>query len=570
MGAFKEPHGGELIELYLGESAADAEKAAAKDYPSWDLTRRQLCDIELILNGAFSPLQGFMPRADYDKVLSDMRLASGVLWPIPITLDVSRAFADQISDGTNIALRDREGVVLATMTVEDIWIPDKREEAGAVFSTEDAAHPGVDYLMNQAGEVYLGGRLRGIEPPIHYDFKLLRDSPRELRGRFRKLGWRKVVAFQTRSPMHRAQRELTLRAALENEANLLLHPVVGMTNPGDVDHYTRVRCYERILETYPEQTTTLSILNLAMRMAGPREAVWHGIIRKNFGCTHFIVGRDHAAPTTSGEGEPYYPPYAAQELFAAHEKELDISMVPFQQMVYVEDKAQYLPYNETMPEMKIRTLSDTEFRRRMDEGLEIPDWFSFPEIIEELKKIYPPRHRQGFTVFFTGLSGAGKSTIANALLVKLVENGSRQVTLLDGDIVRKNLSSELGFSRAHRDLNILRIGFVAAEITKNGGIAICAPIAPYRSTRRQIRETISKEGGFVEIYVATPIEVCEARDRKGVYAKARAGLIKGFTGVDDPYEEPENPEMVIDTRGLSPDLAAHRILVKLESMGYLR
>ncbi len=570
MGAFKEPHGGELIELYLGESAADAEKAAAKDYPSWDLTPRQLCDIELILNGAFSPLQGFLPRADYDKVLSDMRLASGVLWPIPITLDVSRAFADEISEGTKIALRDREGVVLATMTVEDIWIPDKREEAGAVFSTEDSAHPGVDYLMNQAGEVYLGGTLRGIEPPIHYDFKLLRDSPRELRGRFRKLGWRKVIAFQTRSPMHRAQQELTLRAALENEANLLLHPVVGMTNPGDVDHFTRVRCYERILETYPEQTTTLSILNLAMRMAGPREALWHGIIRKNFGCTHFIVGRDHAAPTASAEGEPYYPPYAAQELFAAHEKELDISMVPFQQMVYVEDKAQYLPYNETMPEMKIRTLTDTEFRRRMDEGLEIPDWFSFPEIIEELRKIYPPRHRQGFTVFFTGLSGAGKSTIANALLVKLVENGSRQVTLLDGDIVRKNLSSELDFSKAHRDLNILRIGFVAAEITKNGGVAICAPIAPYRSTRRQVREMISKEGGFIEIYVATPIEVCEARDRKGVYAKARAGLIKGFTGVDDPYEEPENPEMVIDTRGLSPDLAAHRILVKLESMGYLR
>lgn len=570
MGAFKEPHGGGLVGLYLSESGADAEKATSTDYPSWNLTHRQLCDIELILNGAFSPLEGFMSRKDYDKVLSDMRLASGVLWPMPITLDVTRAFADEISEGTSIALRDREGVVIATMAVEEIWAPDKHLEASAVFSTDDPAHPGVDYLLNQAGEVYVGGKLRGVEPPTHYDFKLLRDSPSELRGRFRKLGWRKVVAFQTRSPMHRAQRELTLRAALENEANLLLHPVVGMTNPGDVDHYTRVRCYERIMETYPEQTTTLSILNLAMRMAGPKEALWHGIIRKNFGCTHFIVGRDHASPGAGPEGQPVYPPYAAQELFAAHEKELDISMVPFQEMVYVEDKAQYLPYNETTPEMKVRTLTDTEFRRRMDEGLEIPEWFSFPEIIDELRRIYPPRHEQGFTVFFTGLSGAGKSTVANALLVKLVENGSRQVTLLDGDIVRKNLSSELTFTKEHRDLNILRIGFVAAEITKNGGVAICAPIAPYRKTRRQVREVISKEGGFIEIYVATPLDVCEARDRKGVYAKARAGLIKGFTGIDDPYEEPENPEMVIDTRGLSPDLAAHRIVVKLESMGYIR
>ncbi len=570
MGAFKEPHGGELKELYVGESAADAEKVRSKDYKSWDLTDRQLCDIELILNGAFSPLEGFMCREDYDKVLAEMRLASGFVWPIPITLDVTRAFADEISEGTNIALRDREGVVIATMKVEDIWIPDKHSEASAVFETENLAHPGVDYLMHRAGDVYVGGKLRGIEPPTHYDFKLLRDSPSELRGRFRKLGWRKVVAFQTRNPMHRAHQELTFRAALEQEANLLIHPVVGMTRSGDVDHFTRVRCYERILETYPEQTTTLSILNLAMRMAGPKEALWHGIIRKNFGCTHFIVGRDHAGPGATKEGQPFYPPYAAQELFSRHESELDITMIPFQQMVYVEDKAQYLPVNETTPEMKIRTITGTEFRRRMQEGLEIPDWFSFPEVIEELRRVYPPRDRQGFTVFFTGLSGSGKSTIANALLVKMLENGSRKVTLLDGDLVRKHLSSELGFSREHRDLNILRIGYVAAEITKNGGVAICAPIAPYHETRRKVREMISAQGGFIEIHVSTPLEVCEARDRKGLYAKARAGLIKNFTGIDDPYEEPENPEMVIDTRALSPELAAHRILVKLESLGYIR
>ena len=570
MGAFKEPHGGVLKELYLGESAAEDEKLTAQDYPSWDLSERQMCDIELILNGAFSPLDGFLTRKNYDSVVRDMRLPSGLLWPIPVTLDVTPAFAEQVSEGDMIALRDREGALVATMEVADIWTPDKANEAAGVFGTEDVAHPGVDYLMNHAHEVYLGGKLRGVEPPVHYDFRLLRDSPSELRGRFRKLGWRKVVAFQTRNPMHRAHQELTFRAARENEANLLIQPVVGLTKPGDVDHFTRVRCYEHILKKYPEQTTTLSILNLAMRMAGPREALWHGIIRKNFGCTHFIVGRDHAEPGATPSGEPFYPPYAAQELFAKHQVELDISLVPFQEMVYVEDRAQYLPADETTPDMTTQTITDTEFRRRLVEGLEVPDWFSFPEIIEELRRIYPPRHEQGFTVFFTGLSGAGKSTIANALLVKLLENGQRRVTLLDGDVVRKNLSSELGFSKEHRDLNILRIGYVAAEITKNGGVAICAPIAPYTATRRKVRAQVESCGGFVEIYVSTPIEVCERRDRKGLYARARSGAIKGVTGIDDPYEEPETPDMVIDTRTLTPELAAQRILVKLESLGFIR
>lgn len=570
MGAFKEPHGGVLKELYLGESAADEEKTKAKAFKSWDLTDRQLCDIELILNGAFSPLDGFLGKADYDSILENMRLASGLLWPIPITLDVTEAFADSLESGEWIALRDHEGVAIATMEVQDIWKPDKLKEANDVFKTEFDEHPGVDYLLHHANDVYLGGRLQGIEPPLHYDFKLLRDSPSELRGRFRKLGWRKVVAFQTRNPMHRAHQELTFRAARENEANLLIHPVVGMTRKGDVDHFTRVRCYERILDTYPEQTTTLSILNLAMRMAGPREAIWHGLIRKNFGCTHFIVGRDHAGPGKAPNGEPYYGPYEAQELFVKHEKEMDISLVPFQQMVYVEDKAQYMPVDQTTPEMKIKTITGTEFRRRLREGLEMPDWFSYPDIIGELRKMYPPKHKQGFTVFFTGLSGSGKSTIANALLVKMLEIGDRRITLLDGDLVRKNLSSELGFSKEHRDLNILRIGWVASEITKNGGVAICAPIAPYRVTRRKVRQMVEAHGGFVLVHVSTPIEVCEKRDRKGLYAKARAGLIKEFTGIDDPYEVPETAEITIDTQSLSAELAAHRILVKLESLGYVR
>ena len=570
MGAFKEPHGGVLKELYLDVAAVQDEKQKALNYISWDLTDRQICDIELLLNGAFSPLEGFLTQADYEEVVKDMRLPSGVLWPMPITLDVSEEFAQQAKVGETIALRDPEGALIATLEVSDNWAPDKAQEAQSVFGTADQAHPGVNYLMNIAHPIYLGGKLRGLEAPSHYDFRALRDTPAEMRERFRKLGWRKVVAFQTRNPMHRAHVELTFRAARDNEANLLIHPVVGMTKPGDIDHYTRVRCYEHLLEQYPEQTTALSLLGLAMRMAGPREAVWHALIRKNYGCTHFIVGRDHAGPGTDSKGEPFYGPYEAQQMMKDYADDLDITMVPFQLMVYVEDRAEYLPVDETTDEQTVLNISGTEFRRRLQEGLEIPDWFSYPKVVEELRKSYPPRHKQGITIFFTGLSGSGKSTIANALLVKLLEIGDRPVTLLDGDHIRKNLSSELGFSKEHRDINIKRIGYVASEICKNGGIAICAPIAPYAATRQHVREINEKVGGFVEVHVSTSLEVCEERDRKGLYAKARAGIIKEFTGISDPYEVPENPEICIDTVGLSPDLAAHRILVKLESLGYIR
>jgi sulfate adenylyltransferase len=570
MGAFKEPHGGVLKDLFLDETAIDEAKRAALELKSWDLNRRQLCDLELILNGAFSPLEGFNTREEYARVLEDMRLPSGLLWPIPVTLDVNAGFAETVGAGDTIALRDPEGVLLATMEVQDIWTPDKAQEAAAVFGTGDEAHPGVDALLNRRGTVYLGGRLHGVEPQHHYDFKLYRESPAELRARFRKLDWRKVIAFHTRKPMHRAEQELTSRAARDCEANLLIHPVLGANGPGDPDRFTRMRCYEHLLARYPEQTTALSTLNLATRLAGPREALWHGIIRKNYGCTHLIVGRDHAAPDPVPEQASFYAPEAAQELFARHQEELGITMAPAQDMAYVEDRAQYLPKNEIPAAMEARQLSDAELRRRLDAGLEIPEWYSFPEVVAELERAFPPRHRQGFAVFFTGLSGAGKSTVANALMVKLLESGARKVTLLDGDIVRKNLSSELGFSKEHRNLNILRIGFVAAEIAKAGGIAICAPIAPYRATRRQVRDSVEAAGGFVEVYVSTPIEVCEARDRKGNYAKARAGLIKGYTGVDDPYEVPERAEVVIDTQDLSAELAAHRILVKLESLGYIR
>ena len=570
MGAFKEPHGGDLKNLYLSAADADTEKQAARDYASWDLTERQLCDIELLLNGAFSPLEGFLNQQDYDSVVKTMRLTSGVLWPMPITLDVSDEFGSSIKSGDKVALRDLEGVIIATIEVDDVWTPDKKAEAESVFGSNDEAHPAVHYLNNVANSVYVGGKLAGIEAPTHYDFKHLRDGPAEMRDRFRKLGWRKVVAFQTRNPMHRAHQELTLRAARDVEANLLIHPVVGMTKPGDVDHFTRVRCYEHILGRYPDQTTMLSLLPLAMRMGGPREAMWHAIIRKNYGCTHLIVGRDHAGPGKDSKGEDFYGPYDAQALLKEYADELDITMVPFQLMVYAENRAQYVPIDDTNDDDTVLNISGTELRRRLAEGLEIPEWFSFPDVVEELRRTHPPRHMQGFTVFFTGLSGSGKSTIANALMTKLMEIGGRPVSLLDGDIVRKNLSSELGFSKEHRNLNITRIGYVASEITKNRGIAICAPIAPYASTRRVVRDTISPVGGFLEIHVATSLEVCEARDRKGLYAKARAGIIKEFTGISDPYEVPENAEMVIDTVSISPDLAAHRILVKLEAMGFIR
>ncbi|MDG4555130.1 MAG: bifunctional sulfate adenylyltransferase/adenylylsulfate kinase [Candidatus Competibacter sp.] len=565
-----EPHGGALKELYLSAEDSAPLKAQAREYPCWDLTPRQLCDLELLLNGGFSPLDGFLNRADYDRVVEDMRLADGTLWPMPVTLDVSEEFAGQLGGGGWVALRDPEGVLIAVLEVGDVWRPDRRHEAQRVFGGADERHPGVFHLLHRTGPVYVGGRLYGIEPPTHYDFPQLRDSPRELRERFAKLGWQRVVAFQTRNPMHRAHQELTLRAVQQAEANLLIHPAVGLTKPGDIDHYSRVRCYEHLLNTYPEQTTALSLLNLAMRMAGPREALWHALIRQNHGCSHFIVGRDHGGPGKDSTGHDFYEPYAAQQLVTRHQDELGIRMLAFQEMVYVRERAQYVPADDLRADEAMSTLSGAEFRRRLQEGLEIPEWFSYPEVVAELRRTHPPRHRQGFTVFFTGLSGSGKSTIANALMVKLLELGGRAVTLLDGDIVRKHLSSELGFSREHRNINILRIGFVASEITKNGGIAICAPIAPYTVTRREVREMIAPLGGFIEVHVATPLETCEIRDRKGLYAKARSGILKEFTGISDPYEAPERPELSIDTRDCSPGEAAQRILLKLEGLGYIR
>jgi sulfate adenylyltransferase len=563
-------HGGELVQLIATEARGAELKSHSREWPSWDLTGRQLCDLELLLSGGFSPLRGFMTKADYEGVCHNMRLASGVLWPMPITLDVTEDFAKKLTPGTSkVALRDPEGVMVAVLHVEEVWQPDRQAEAKAVFGTASAVHPGVDYLLNRGNAWYVGGKLEGVQDPSHYDFKTIRQTPAELRAEFARMGWRRVVAFQTRNPMHRAHVELTFRAAKMVEANLLIHPSVGMTKPGDVDYFTRVRCYQLLLSKYPQGTAKLSLLPLAMRMGGPREAIWHALIRKNHGVTHFIVGRDHAGPGKDSDGKPFYGPYEAQELFKKHEKDIGVTMVPFSMMVYLEEQDQYVPDNEVPAGAKVLNLSGTDLRDRLNEGREIPAWFTYPEVVKELRRSYPPRHKQGVTIFFTGLSGSGKSTIANVLLTKFLETGGRPVTILDGDLVRKNLSSELGFSKEHRDINIRRIGYVASEITKNGGIAICAPIAPYEATRKHVRQMIEPYGGFILVHIATPIETCEGRDRKGLYAKARAGIVKEFTGISDPYENPEKAEVVINTAELSAEEAAQEIILHLEQQGFI-
>jgi sulfate adenylyltransferase len=563
-------HGGELVQLVATEARSAELKSLSREWPSWDLSARQLCDLELLLSGGFSPLRGFMTKADYEGVCKNMRLASGVLWPMPITLDVTEEFAKKLTPGTSkIALRDPEGVMLAVLHVEELWQPDRKAEAESVFGTADAAHPGVDYLLNRGNGWYVGGKLEGVQEPSHYDFKAIRQTPAELRAEFARMGWRTVVAFQTRNPMHRAHVELTFRAAKMVEANLLIHPVVGMTKPGDVDYFTRVRCYQLLLSKYPPGTAKLSLLPLAMRMGGPREAIWHALIRKNYGVTHFIVGRDHAGPGKDSKGKPFYGPYEAQELFKKYEKDIGVTMVPFSMMVYLENQDTYVPDTEVPEGARVLNLSGTDLRDRLNEGRDIPAWFTYPEVVKELRLSYPPRHKQGVTIFFSGLSGSGKSTIANVLLTKFLEMGGRPVTILDGDLVRKNLSSELGFSKEHRDINIRRIGYVASEITKNGGIAICAPIAPYEATRKHVRQMIEPYGGFILVHIATPIETCEERDRKGLYAKARAGLVKEFTGISDPYEVPTDAEVTINTAELSAEEAAQEIILHLEQQGFI-
>ena len=564
------PYGGDLVNLIVDRARAETLRHEAMHFPSVDLNRRQMADLELLLNGGFSPLRGFMNQADYNSVLQDMRLVDRTFWPMPITLDVPDSVATTLSAGSQLALRDPEGFMLAVLTVEELWQPDKIMEAQALFGTDDPGHPGVAHLFHQVGSHYVSGRLEGLSLPLHHDYPSLHLTPEELRKSFAKRGWRRVIAFQAHQPLHRAQYEFTLRSAMAFEANLLIHPAIGNAETDHPDYFTLMRCYQAIMPRFPSATTDLALLPLYPRVSsGMRETLWKAIVQRNYGCSHMIVGGEHAENGGNRRGMDLFQedglPVSPEQRNA-----VGIELIPFPRMVFVEEREQYLPLEEVPGGARTASLQGTELKRRLVEGLKIPDWFSYPEVLNELRQAYPARNKQGFTVFFTGLSGSGKSTLAKVLMTKLLEMGGRQVTLLDGDIVRKHLSSELGFTREHRDINVRRIGFVASEITKNHGIAICAPIAPYHATRRDVRAMIEPLGGFFEIHVATPLEVCESRDRKGLYAKARAGIVKEFTGISDPYETPENPELLIDTTDISVEEAVQQILLKLEREGYLR
>ena len=537
--------------------------------PSLILTDRQLCDLELILNGSFNPIQGFMGQNDYNEVLENMRLENGSIWTIPINLDVSEEFAEKIKLHEDIILKDKEGFSLAHLKVSDIWEPDFKKESEIVFRTTSHAHPGVNYLFNHTKRFYIGGKLKLISDPRHYDYKEYRHTPRQLKKIFEKLNWDKIIAFQTRNPLHRAHVEMINRAIKNKDANLLLHPVVGMTKPGDVNHYTRLRCYQSVLKHFDKGKALLSLLPLAMRMAGPREAVWHALIRKNYGCTDLIVGRDHAGPGVDEKGKPFYAPYDAQDLLIKYQNEIGIEMIKFKFMIFLPKEKIYKPIDEVKDGQDYKTISGTELREMLDKGEEIPGWFTYPEVAKELKSSNPPLKKRGFAIFFTGLSGSGKSTLANGLMIKLLEDGNRPVTLLDGDIVRTHLSSELGFSKEHRSLNVQRIGYVASEVTKNNGIAICAPIAPYEKDRLINRNLISTYGGYIEIFVNTSLKKCEERDSKGLYKLARKGIIKEFTGISDPYEIPKNAEIVIDSGEKTPEDLVEELYGKIQELGYI-
>jgi sulfate adenylyltransferase len=438
-----------------------------------------------------------------------------------------------------------------------------------VFGTLDPRHPLVAE-MPRWGRLNVSGPVALLQAPARYDFRELRLTPAETRARLAALGHANVVAFQTRNPLHRVHEELTKRATASVDGALLLHPSVGMTKPGDVDHYTRVRGYRALAERYYEVgRILLALLPLAMRMAGPREALWHAIIRRNHGANHFIVGRDHASPGVDSHGKPFYGPYDAQELVAKHRDELGVTMVPFSELVYLPDEARYEEISKVAPATRTASISGTQVRDEyLNRGRALPEWFTRPEVSEILAEAYPPRHRQGVCVWFTGLSGSGKSSTADAVTVLLLERG-RQVTLLDGDVVRTHLSKGLGFSREDRDTNIRRIGFVAAEIVRHGGVAVCAAVSPYQATRDECRALVGADR-FVEVFMDTPIEVCEARDTKGFYAKAKRGELKGFTGVDDPYEAPGSPEIRLATVGVSVEDNARAILHHLETAGFVR
>jgi sulfate adenylyltransferase len=560
------PYGGKLVDLIVkGEEREDLLEKSSR-LPSIQISQRALCDLELLATGAFSPLDRFMSKADYERVLTEMRLTDGTLFPLPVTLPVDEQSLP--SWGEQITLSDSRNNTIAIMQIEEVYHWDELRETRLVLGTTDHRHPLVSE-MGTWGNVYVSGALQVIDLPIYHDFRELRKTPAEVRAQLSSLGYDNVVAFQTRNPMHRIHEELTKIAADEVDGSLLIHPVVGLTKPGDVDHYTRVRIYRTLIEEYYDPNRTyLSLLPLAMRMAGPREALWHAIIRRNHGATHFIIGRDHAGPGKDSNGKPFYGPYEAQMMLSQYGEEIGVQPIEFKELVYLADEDRYEEGAKVPEDAKIYSISGTQVRDDyLSKGELLPDWFTRPETAEILQQMYPPKHEQGMCLWFTGLSGSGKSTTAEILTSLLLERG-RQVTLLDGDVVRTHLSKGLGFSREDRDTNILRIGFVAGEIARQGGIVIAAAISPYRTTRNEVRKMVGKER-FVEIYVDTPIEVCEERDVKGLYARARRGQITGFTGVDDPYEVPVNPEITLHTVDISPEENARKIVRILEEQGFI-
>jgi sulfate adenylyltransferase len=561
------PYGGALVDLRAPAEQLDELKDHASRLPAIQLSERSLCDLELLATGAFSPLDRFMGQADYERVLAEMRLASGALFPIPITLPVEPDAPIRLDQ--EIALRSAKNDLLAIMRVDEIYDWDLAAAAERVFGTRDPRHPLVAE-MHRWGRLNVSGQLRVLALPRRYDFQDLRLTPAQARARLAQLGHRNVVAFQTRNPLHRAHEELTKRAAQNVDGTLLLHPAVGMTRPGDVDHYTRVRTYRALARNhYEPDRILLALIPLAMRMAGPREALWHALIRRNYGANHFIVGRDHASPGVDSSGKPFYGPYDAQELVGRHAEELGIGMLAFQEFVYMSDQQRYEEAPRVPAEAKVASISGTQVREQyLNAGKPLPEWFTRPEVASILAETYPARHRQGFCIWFTGLSGAGKSTTAEVLTTLLMEHG-RRATELDGDVVRTHLSRGLGFSKADRDTNIRRIGYVASEIVRHGGAVICAAVSPYRATRNDVRNMVGA-GHFVEVFVDTPLEECERRDIKGMYAKARRGEIADFTGIDDPYEAPEHAEITLDTLAHSPEQNARRILGYLIEQGFVQ
>ena len=560
------PYGGELIDLVVKGDEYEELLEKSSRLPSIQISQRALCDLELLATGAFSPLDRFMGKADYERVLTEMRLTNGILFPIPVTLPVDE---DSLSTwGEQITLSDSRNNTIAVMQLEEVYHWDELREARLALGTTDPRHPLVSE-MNTWGNVYISGAIKVIDLPKYHDFRELRRTPVQVREQLSSLGYDKVVAFQTRNPLHRIHEELAKRAADQVSGSLLIHPVVGMTKPGDVDHYTRVRVYRTLVENYFDpQRTFLSLLPLAMRMAGPREALWHAIIRRNYGATHFIIGRDHAGPGKDSNGNPFFGPYEAQMMLGQYGEEIGVQPIEFKELVYLADEERYEESSKIPENARIFSISGTQVREDyLAKGELLPDWFTRKETAEILQKMYPPRHEQGMCLWFTGLSGSGKSTTAEILTSLLLERG-RQVTLLDGDVVRTHLSKGLGFSREDRDTNILRIGFVAGEIARQGGIVIAAAISPYRTTRNEVRKMVGEER-FIEIFVDTPIEVCEERDVKGLYARARRGQIKGFTGVDDPYEVPVDAEITLHTVDISSEENARKIIEIMEARGFL-